>query len=335
VLRGGDVVFGNLEATLSDGEDGSLFASPTSSAALLREAGFTVLHVANNHVYDYGAAGLRSTLDAMSAAGLLALGAGVDRMACRAAVRIESRGVRLGWLGCGRTQQPQAAEGPNFWEFNEGELLAEIRRARETVDVLVVSIHIGFMYLEYPHPDHKALAERCTEAGADLLLMHHAHVLQGVQMSSGRVACYGLGNFLFDSQEGLITNVCMVREQNEGAVFAFDVDRSGICRAAALPTYLDDQCRLHWAVGEHGRAVLDRLAQLSANLDGDWASLFWRQRSERNTGHILRMLRYYLRNRRWSEVRRMMRKVRGQHLRMLAHWLAHALRAPLRRWFYA
>jgi uncharacterized membrane protein YkvA (DUF1232 family) len=47
------------------------------------------------------------------------------------------------------------------------------------------------------------------------------------------------------------------------------------------------------------------------------------------------MLRFNIRNRRWSEVRRMMRKVRGQHLRMLAHWLAVALPSPLRRRFYA
>jgi poly-gamma-glutamate synthesis protein (capsule biosynthesis protein) len=57
-------------------------------------------------------------------------------------------------------------------------------QAQTDVDALIVSIHIGLMYIDYPRPQHKAMAERLMAAGADLILMHHAHVLQGVQAAS-------------------------------------------------------------------------------------------------------------------------------------------------------
>ena len=330
VLRSGDIVFGNLEATLLPAPPaGAFFAAPPAAAAALAGAGFSVVHVANNHTYDFGAAGLGATLAALKANRLSPLGASP------ALVRSDRRGVRIGWLGCGRTQvaQDERPGAARYWEYDEAALLAAIRaaRAQGDVDVLVASVHIGFMYLDYPHPDHKAMADRCLAAGANLVLLHHAHVLQGVQATAAGVICCNLGNFLFDRTEGEITNELLEREQTEGAVFAFDLDADGVCRAAALPTWVDERCRVRWALGERGARILERLARLSRDLDGDFASAFRRQRAERNTGHVLRMFRYYLRHGRWSDVRRMFGKVRGEHLAMLGRWVLGRLRAPFVR----
>jgi poly-gamma-glutamate synthesis protein (capsule biosynthesis protein) len=336
VLRAGELVFGNLEATLIERPTGAtLFAAPPGAAAALRQAGFAILQLANNHVYDYGPEGLVSTLAAVRAANLTPLGAGADAAESRRLVRTDRRGVRVGWLGCGRTLTPQGT-GPRFWEFDEQELLAAIREARPSVDVLIVSVHIGFMYLDYPHPDHKAMAERCARAGADVVLMHHPHVLQGVDITpDGKVLCYSLGNFLFDQKEGLLAKKAIVREQNEGAVFLFELDRSGVSRAAAVPTSIDDRCCVRWACGPQADAIVDRLVEISRDLRGDYAQAFWRQRSERDTGHVLRMFAYYLRHRRWRDLRRMAGKVRREHLVMLVRWILGRVRAPFRRRVYA
>ena len=322
LLQSAEVSFANLEGTLLERPAADvLFAAGPAAAGALRQAGLTIVHLANNHVYDFGPAGLGSTLSAVESAQLLALGAGPDVAASRRPVRTDARGVRVGWLGCGRTLLAQAT-GPNFWEFNEPELLAGIRAARASVDVLIVSVHIGFMYLDYPHPDHQAMARRLAAAGADVVLMHHPHVLQGVETTAdGRILCYSLGNFLFDWKEGLITNLVMVQEQNEGAVFVFDLDRSGVVRAAAVPTYTDERCRVRWATGARGRAIEERLLRLSRDLLGNYSPAFWRQRAERNTKHVLRMLRFYIAHGDWRSVWRMFSKVRGQHLRMLARWV--------------
>ena len=326
LLQSAAAAFANLEGTLIERPRDALFAAPPAAAEALRQAGVTIVHLANNHVYDFGPTGLASTLAAAAGANLVALGAGDDAAASRRLVRTECRGVRVGWLGCGRTLLPQDT-GARFWEFDEQELLSAIRKARPSVDVLIASVHIGYMYLDYPHPDHRAMAQRCAAAGADIVLMHHPHVLQGIETTpDGKIVCYSLGNFLFDWKEGLITNQVMVQEQNEGAVFVFDLDRSGVARAAAVPTRSDEACRVRWAGGERGDAILDRLQRISRPLGGNYAPAFWRQRSERNTKHVLRMLRFYIVHGEWGSVWRMFTKVRRHHLRMLAHWALASLR---------
>ena len=331
LLQSAAAAFANLEGTLIERPRDALFAAPPAAAEALRQAGVTIVHLANNHVYDFGPTGLASTLAAAAGANLVALGAGDDAAASRRLVRTECRGVRVGWLGCGRTLLPQDT-GARFWEFDEQELLSAIRKARPSVDVLIASVHIGFMYLDYPHPDHRAMAQRCAAAGADIVLMHHPHVLQGIETTpDGKIVCYSLGNFLFDWKEGLITNQVMVQEQNEGAVFVFDLDRSGVARAAAVPTRSDEACRVRWAGGERGDAILDRLQRISRPLGGNYAPAFWRQRSERNTKHVLRMLRFYVVHGEWGSVWRMFTKVRRHHLRMLAHWALASLRTRGRK----
>ena len=326
LLQSAAAAFANLEGTLIERPRDALFAAPPAAAEALRQAGVTIVHLANNHVYDFGPTGLASTLAAAAGANLVALGAGDDAAASRRLVRTECRGVRVGWLGCGRTLLPQDT-GARFWEFDEQELLSAIRKARPSVDVLIASVHIGFMYLDYPHPDHRAMAQRCAAAGADIVLMHHPHVLQGIETTpDGKIVCYSLGNFLFDWKEGLITNQVMVQEQNEGAVFVFDLDRSGVARAAAVPTRSDESCCVRWASGDRGSAILERLLRISRHLGGDYAAAFWRQRSERNTKHVLRMLRFYIVHGEWGSVWRMFTKVRRHHLRMLAHWALASLR---------
>ena len=187
--------------------------------------------------------------------------------------------------------------------------------------MLAVSLHLGFMYLDYPHPEHKALAEKLLGEGVDLVLMHHAHVLQGIQVTDrGRTICYNLGNFILDWQEGHVRGEVMVREQNEGAVFLFDLDRQGVCRAAALPTWIDEACRVHWATGARGVRILDRLIRISQALEVDSDAAFWCQRSERNTGHALKTLAFHLRRGNLSLVWREVKKVRLEHVKMLLRW---------------
>src|SRR5262249_46709931 len=145
--------------------------------------------------------------------GIVPLGAGDNLAAAKQLIRTDMNEMRIGWLGCGRTLLPQEDKGSRYWEFNDQELLAGIAQGRSGINVLIVSIHIGLMYIDYPRPGHKIMAEQLMAAGADLILMHHAHVLQGVQITSqGRVCCYNLGNFLYDWEEGDVQAPVMLRE---------------------------------------------------------------------------------------------------------------------------
>jgi hypothetical protein len=328
LFRATDIVFGNLEFPLtSEMVPGEMFSAPVGGAETLHKAGFNLMHLANNHVGEYGQIGLVATLGAVRKAGMIPLGAGQNLEAAKRLIRTDVRGLRIGWLGCGRTQMPQDDAGPRYWEFDEEELMAAVMQARPKLDLLIVSIHIGYMYIDYPRPQHKMMAERLMAAGADLILMHHAHVLQGVQVTSeNRVSCYNLGNFLLDWCEGNVKTPIMIKEQNEGAVFLFVLDRQGIAQAVALPTWIDDDCKVRWAVGAHGEQILERLVRISRDLEGDFAPVFESQRAERNTGGILKVLWFHIRHGNWMFVLQSLRRVRLEHLSMGIRWLGRVLK---------
>jgi len=323
VLRHADITFGNLEFPLtSDIAHGQLFSAPVTGAALLKNSGFKVLHLANTHVYDYGQAGLMATLEALRKAGLIPLGADDDISTARSLVRTDTNGLRIGWLGCGRTLVSQCESGPSYWEFNEEELVKAVTYNRASVDLLIVSIHTGLMYMDYPRPEHKEMGERLLKSGASVILMHHAHVLQGVQVTFEEgVCCYNLGNFVLDWQEGKVKNTVMLREQNEGAIFHFILDRNGVAQAAALPIWVDDRCIVHWATGMRGVEIINRLIRISRDLECDFVAAFKRQRAERNTGAIFKVIWFHLQSGNWAHVWESLRKARLEHLGMLLRWV--------------
>jgi poly-gamma-glutamate synthesis protein (capsule biosynthesis protein) len=323
VLRSADLTFGNLESPLA-GElsPGNMFAAPVSGAHILRDCGFGLIHLANNHVGEYGQRGLAATLHAISDAGMVPLGAGKDRAQARRLVRTTLNSVRIGWLGCGHTLLSQPDRDEQYWEFAENELVAEIERARPEVDVLIVSIHIGMMYIDYPRPDHKLLAERLMAVGANLVLMHHAHVLQSIQVTEhGEICCYNLGNFLYDWEEGNVLVPIMVEEQNQGGIFQFWLDKLGVAKMAVLPTWIDENCCVRWATGEKGRKILERLIRISEDLKHDFVAKFEAQRAERNMGPILKVLAFHASRLNWRYLLSAVTRMRIEHFKMLVRWL--------------
>jgi len=328
ILQKADITFGNLETPLT-GEiaRGQLFSAPVSGAAMLKKSGFKLIHLANNHVYDYGRAGLVATIDAIRKADIIPLGVGDNPSATQALVRTDVNGLRVGWLGCGRTLVSQSNSGPNYWEFDEQELLNVIESNRAEVDLLIVSIHIGLMYMDYPRPEHKTMAEKLIAAGANLIMMHHAHVLQSIQVPSERsICCYNLGNFLFDWEEGNVKIPVMLREQNEGAVFHFVLDRNGVAQATALPVWIDDNCTVQWATGIRGVEILNRLVRISRDLECDFDSAFKRQRAERHTTGIFKVMWFHVLHGNWSFILESIKKVRLEHVGMIMRWLAGAIK---------
>ncbi len=287
-----------------------------------------MISLANNHVYDYGSAGLVATLDAVMKADLVPLGVGDNPASAQALVRTDINGLRIGWLGCGRTLIAQGALGPHYWEFSEDELLDATKRNRADVDLLIVSIHIGLMYMDYPRPEHKAMAEFLMAEGADLILMHHAHILQGVQVTPERRGwcCYNLGNFIFDWTEGNVKTPVMVREQNESAVFLCVMDRHGVAELTALPIWIGDDCKVHWANGVRGINILTRLARISDELKRNFLEAFKQQRAERNTIGIVKVIWFHILHGNWSFVLESLKKARLEHAGMILRWLAGGLK---------
>ena len=327
LLRTAQCVLCNLESPIVEGiSPSALFKCDPRVAGALRDAGFNIIHLANNHILDHGRRGFADTLRWVSACGMRPLGAGSSASEAKGVVVCEPSGFKVGFLGCGRTLVRQAPTGPAYWEFNAAELVESVRSIRPLVDVVVVSIHIGLMYLDYPKPEHKGMAEDLMRAGAHLVLMHHAHVLQGLETTSaGAVCSFSLGNFIVDWQEGNV-QVSLVRElQEEGGILLAEIDSAGVVHAGFLPTVISDEYRVAWATGERGMRILERLRRISADLAGDYVRLFAQQRAERNTGAIIRVLGFHLIRGHFSYVASELVKLRFEHLRMLLSWAARRL----------
>jgi poly-gamma-glutamate synthesis protein (capsule biosynthesis protein) len=205
-----DLAFVNLETPVApradQGSRSFVFNAPPDLLAGLKQAGFDVVLFANNHVYDQGPAGLAESLGELERSGLAVLGAGRTLADARAPRRFEVHGVKLAWFGAAQffnmPPSPAAAAGePQAALLDEEALTQAIRHVRPEVDAVLVSLHWGVEYAPAPRPQEAALAHRLMDAGVDVIVGSHPHVLQPVEFyrtADGRMAAclYSLGNFL-------------------------------------------------------------------------------------------------------------------------------------------
>ena len=207
LFQGADVAFGNLETPVAptSGRPGVPFQfnAPADLPAALRASGFTVLSTANNHAFDQGPRGVRETLDRLRAERLLAVGSGEDRVRAESVQVVERQGLKVAFLGFTdifNVNLDRKATEPWVRPLDLEPAVAAVREARLRADLVVVSVHWGNEYQRQPTKRQRDIARRLVEAGCDLLLGHHPHVLQPAEIleAGGRKAlvAYSLGNFI-------------------------------------------------------------------------------------------------------------------------------------------
>ena len=207
-LRAADLSFGNLECAVSDtGRDlhhlYSLRADPQAIDGL-KFAGFRVLSVANNHVYDWDRPALLDTLRRLREAGIEPVGAGANDLEAHQPVVVNLGGTRIALLAYVGIEPREATAGPDragvAW-LDPARVLEDIRLARPLADLVIVSLHWGVEYAPRPQPRQIRLAHAMIDAGADLIVGGHPHVVQPLEQYRGRSIAYSLGNFVFDQRD--------------------------------------------------------------------------------------------------------------------------------------
>jgi poly-gamma-glutamate synthesis protein (capsule biosynthesis protein) len=326
-IKTGDVVFGNLESPLVKVEqENSMFAGDPAGAKFLKMAGFNNINLANNHILDYGVEGLISTIKNLLENDVTPLGVGQNTKEADELIIFEKNGCKIGFLATARTLMDQTDNSTVFSELRNDKLLDNVEKNKSLVDFLVVSIHAGLMYLDYPKPEFKEFVEELMNKGANLILVHHAHVLQSVQVTSdGNMCCYNLGNFLWDWKEGYVEIPIMVKEQRESAIFTFEIENGKIIQAFAIPIFLDDDFLIRWAEGIRGDGILTRLVRLSNDIEKDYTSLYEKQRAERNASPIIKVVYQHFILGDWKYVLKMLRSVRWEHIKMLFRFFVNKI----------
>jgi hypothetical protein len=167
----------------------------------ISDAGIDLVTIANNHIFDYGREGFFDTISYLDSAGIRHVGAGVNRDEAHRPVLIEVRGRRIGFLGYyGGGEAPGAGKSSPGVARRELDLVtADILNLRNILqaDYVVVNLHWGTEKADTPDPSQQAFARSLIDAGANAVIGHHPHVLQGIESYHSGVIVYSLGNFVF------------------------------------------------------------------------------------------------------------------------------------------
>ncbi len=216
-----DIVFANLETPVNDRLPISgypKFNSRPELLAALKRAGISIVSVANNHALDAGPGGLIRTLDNIEAAGIVHAGAGRTRAEAERISRLTAKGISVAFLAYtyatneGIPRKKKGMPSVNILRTDSDEDLvraaAGVRLARASADLVVVSLHWSDEYRSAPTPWQRRAARELIEAGADIILGHHPHVLQPIESytaSDGRqcLIAFSLGNFISSQNFGV------------------------------------------------------------------------------------------------------------------------------------
>jgi hypothetical protein len=204
-----DIFMANQEFPFSDRGSAApdkqfTFRMTPSRVTMMNEIGVDIVTLANNHSLDYGTDALVDTCTALDGAGIRYVGAGPDMDRARQLETIQVKGKTIGYLAASRvypetswvanSQKPGMVSG-----YDPTILLEEIKKAESLCDYLVVYVHWGVERDEKPQQYQRDLGKQIIDAGADLVIGSHPHVLQGIEYYNGKPICYSLGNFIFGS----------------------------------------------------------------------------------------------------------------------------------------
>ena len=200
------------------------FRLPPEKVSLFQEIGIDIVTLANNHALDFGTEALLDTCKTLDDAGILRVGAGTMEEAERWQT-IEAGGKKIGFLGATRVipvaDWAATAYNPGMLAtYDPTRLLEKIKEAKAVNDYVVVYVHWGVEREEFPKDYQRTLGRQYIDAGADLVIGSHPHVLQGIEYYQGKPIVYSLGNFVFGSSipKTMLLKVRLEGEQTELSV---------------------------------------------------------------------------------------------------------------------
>lgn len=268
IIKKADVVFCNLEAPFGSSgtayEKTYTFRVKPDLVRILNEGNIGVVSLANNHMMDFGVEALKSTMEVLNDHHIKFSGAGLNLQEARQPARLVAKGYHFTFASYSLTF-PQ-----EFWATDSSAgtcfpshsfVFRDLKKFKNDSDVLVVSFHWGQELTNIPKEYQIELAHQVIEAGADLVLGHHPHVIQGLEIYKGKVIAYSLGNFIFGSYS---------ENARESMLLEFQAGKNGIeqCRIYPILVYnyeVEFQPRL--LNGDRRNKFFDYLKEISRELN--------------------------------------------------------------------
>ena len=254
IFASDDLTIVNLEGPLTTSEERAdkqfSFKGDPSYTEILTSGSVEACNLANNHSKDYGIQGYEDTIANVEAAGIKTFG--YERTAIW-----ETNGVKVGLAGV-----YELAEGMDC----QDDMTAAIQSLKDAgADLVIVSFHWGVEKENYPDETQQTLAHAAIDQGANLVLGHHPHVLQGIEKYQGKYIVYSLGNFCFGGNKNPSDKDTMIFQQTftleNGEVVEDDAINIIPCRISSEDDYNNYQPTP--AEGEEAQRILGRIQEYS------------------------------------------------------------------------
>lgn len=284
-----DLLFGNVETVLSR------LGEPVGGKLCLRgddryvdtlgSLGFDVVSLANNHAFDFGAGACTDMARRLEAQGIAVVGVGDNLAASREMRVVEAHGFRVGFLAYSSPDtdgSDYAEDGrPGVAPMQESLVLEDVAACSRKVDHLIVSLHWGVEYSEYPTPAQVSLGRKVIDAGARMIIGHHPHILQGYEQYNGGYIFYSLGNFCdadlrWEGADKAYESKLKVADR-ESFIVAAELDHEGGVRVECLPLWLTDEGQPEIATGEKREEIAGKLEKRSSVLSMPDFDKYWEQ----------------------------------------------------------
>ncbi|NTU71687.1 MAG: CapA family protein [Coriobacteriia bacterium] len=263
VLSRADVTVGNLECALSNlgrpvAGKTFTFEGPPSAINGLTWAGFDLLALGNNHARDYGARALLDTVDRLDDKGIKHAGAGAGVKSAFRATYVKRGGATIAFLSYSQIGPSsfKAKKGRAGTAYSQHLETAEkaIRAAHKKADYVIVSYHWGVEKRFTPTSQQVRFGRASVRAGADLVLSHHPHVIEGVEFYRKGLIAYSLGNFVFSPGSDV---------GHDTMVLTLSLGPKGVTNVIARPAHIDPYGRPVWAKGKTRTRILSVIKRTS------------------------------------------------------------------------
>ena len=263
-----DLTIANLETSVSDRglttkPEGYGFRSAPFALEGLANAGIDMVNLANNHVLDYGQTAFLDTMDNLEKFDIQYVGAGKDSTEVYGLKIMEQQGLKVGFLSFSDVIPATSwIAGENKPGISTMATIKEdqklITEAKEKCDILIVMLHWGIEHQDTPTEQQVELAHKIVDSGADAIVGHHAHVLQGIEIYNEKPIVYNTGNFVFLKKDD---------EAGKTAVFELNFNNDSFDSGQIHPVFID-KCVANLLPNEDPKKeeILLKMSKISSDL---------------------------------------------------------------------
>lgn len=264
IFKQSDLTFANLECSHSDiglkKNDLSsiqMRGDPRNIQGLV-DAGIDVVNVANNHSMQHGKEVFLDSIQNLETHNIQHCGANPDDHLIGIPTIVKKNGLSVAFFGYSLRPRQYFEYAPLYTEGHEDGIIRDIKKIRDEVDIVVISVHWGDEFIQRPSPEEIRTARNVIDAGANLIIGHHPHVLRGIEEYHGGYIVYSLGNFVCD----------MVWDDTlrSSMIFQCQLTQDGVKDINLIPTYTNNNFQPEILERKQAELALSKMDSLSKSL---------------------------------------------------------------------